>query len=176
MSKTTNSNEATIETESTDPATALVEEAPKKTRAIRNHVVKNPMEAEAYFGKQYTKTKDLPDPSPSLQAIATGVIEVIAGTRQVEQLSRFLSDDVYQRLAKRSLEAQAARKEKAAGNPDARPVMRPNFMVKTIHNTSPCDGVIESVVLINGSKRTRAISIRLEGINSRWRATVVNVI
>jgi hypothetical protein len=49
-------------------------------------------------------------------------------------------------------------------------------MVKTIHNTSPCDGVIESVVLINGSKRTRAISIRLEGINSRWRATVVNVI
>ena len=40
----------------------------------------------------------------------------------------------------------------------------------------PKDGVIESVVLVKSPTRTRAVTIRLEGINHRWRATAVSVI
>jgi hypothetical protein len=50
------------------------------------------------------------------------------------------------------------------------------FSIQNVHNSSPRDGVIESVVLLNSSSRTRAVTIRLEGINSRWRATQVSVL
>jgi hypothetical protein len=45
-----------------------------------------------------------------------------------------------------------------------------------LRTCSPRDGVIESGVLLSSRSRTRAVTIRLEGINSRWRATSVSVL
>ena len=140
-------------------------EEKKKKRNVRNlH------DAEDFFGQQWDRTIDLPDPEPSLKALATGVIEVIAGTRQIDQLSRILSDDVYQRLSKRAHEARVAR---AMQGTKAR---HQNFSVQKMHCESPRDGVIESVVIVNSPRRARAVTIRLEGINHRWRATSVSVL
>lgn len=137
----------------------------KKKRNVRNlH------DAEEFFGQQWNKTIELPDPEPSLKALATGVIEVIAGTRQIDQLSRILSDDVYQRLGKR---AHAARMARAQQGKKAR---HQNFTVQKMRCASPRDGVIESVVIVNSPRRARAVTIRLEGINHRWRATAVSVL
>ncbi len=149
---------------------AKAKKAPRKARNLKKHVVSNPIEAEEYFGQQRSKTADLPDPNPSLTAIATGVIDVITGSRQVEQLSRLLSDEVYQRLALKS--AQARQHRALLG----KKAMVQRFSIQNVHNSSPRDGVIESVVLLNSSNRTRAVTIRLEGINSRWRATSVSVL
>lgn len=137
---------------------------PKKKR------IKNLVQAEDFFGPQYNKTAELPDPEASLQVLATGVVEVIAGTRQIDQLARLLSDDVYQRLAKRAIEARQNRDE--AGQK----AHYQNFSIRNMMNTSPRDGVIESVVLLNAQRRIRAVTIRLEGINNRWRATSVSVL
>ena len=48
--------------------------------------------------------------------------------------------------------------------------------VGAMQRKDPKDGVIESVVLVQSPTRTRAVTIRLEGINHRWRATAVSVI
>lgn len=139
--------------------------APIKARKVRN-----PIESEEYFGVQYSRTEDLPDPIESLKVLATGVVEVIAGTRQVDQLARWLSDDVYQRLQYRARRAEAQRVEQGVK------AHYQNLRVGGLRTCSPRDGVIESVVLLSSRSRTRAVTIRLEGINSRWRATSVSVL
>jgi hypothetical protein len=138
---------------------------PSKTRKVKNLI-----EAEEYFGVQYSSTADLPDPAESLKALATGVVEVIAGIRQVEQLARWLTDEVYQRLQVRARKAEAQRAEQGIK------AHYQNLSVSGLRTSSPRDGVIESVVLLNSPHRTRAVTIRLEGINSRWRATSVSVL
>ena len=132
--------------------------------------IKNLVQAEDFFGPQYNKTEELPDPDPSLRILATGVVEVNAGTRPVDQLARLLSDDVYQRLSRRAIEARNSRL--ATGQK----AHYQSFSIRNILNSSPRDGVIESVVLLNAQRRTRAVTIRLEGINNRWRATSVSVL
>jgi len=139
--------------------------AKKSKRKVRNQ-----LEADDYFGEQYCKTSDLPDPAENLKALATGVVEVIAGTRQIEQLARWLSDDVYQRLQTRARKAESQR---AVQGVKAR---YQNLSIGGLRTSSPRDGVIESVVLLSTTNRTRAVTIRLEGINSRWRATSVSVL
>jgi hypothetical protein len=139
--------------------------APIKARKVRN-----PIESEEYFGVQYSRTEDLPDPVESLKVLATGVVEVIAGTRQVDQLARWLSDEVYQRLQFRARRAEAQRVEQGVK------AHYQNLRVGGLRTCSPRDGVIESVVLLSTKSRTRAVTIRLEGINSRWRATSVSVL
>lgn len=44
------------------------------------------------------------------------------------------------------------------------------------HVSEPADGVIEVVVIAHGTARTRAVAIRLEGMDNRWRASAVNVL
>lgn len=147
------------------PNQERVQEAPKKARNVRNQI-----ESDDFFGAQYNRTCDLPDPVESLKALATGVVEVIAGTRQVDQLARWLTDDVYQRLQYRARRAEAQRVEQGVK------AHYQNLIVGGLRTSSPRDGVIESVVLLSSKSRTRAVTIRLEGINARWRATSVSVL
>jgi hypothetical protein len=141
---------------------------PEKRPKVRN--VKNLKQSDDFFGPQYNKTSELPDPEASLKVLATGVVEVIAGSRQIDQLARFLTDEVYQRLSRRAVIARQRRDELG------QKAHYPNFAVHNIINKSPRDGVIESVVLLKSKQRVRAVTIRLEGINSRWRATAVSVL
>ena len=139
-------------------------------KQVQQHRIKNLVESNDYFGPQYNSTSELPNPDASLQVLATGVVEVIAGTRSIDQLARLLSDEVYQRLSRRAIEARQRRD--ALGQK----THYQNFSVLNMMNSSPRDGVIESVVLLNAQRRTRAVTIRLEGINNRWRATSVSVL
>jgi hypothetical protein len=154
--------------EGATPGGEVANDAPPSPKKARK--VKNLIESEDYFGVQYSQTKDLPDPVESLKALATGVVEVIAGTRQVDQLARWLSDEVYQRLQFRARRAEAQRVEQGIK------AHHQNLRVGGLRTSSPRDGVIESVVLLSSRSRTRAVTIRLEGINSRWRATSVSVL
>jgi hypothetical protein len=140
--------------------------APKK----KDRNAKNFIESEEFFGRQFISSKDLPNPTESLALLATGVIEVIAGTRQVDQLSRYLTDGVYQSLQNKAKQAQQYREENGIK------AHHQKFSVGHMRQNSPRDGVVESVVILNGVKRNRAVTIRLEGINHRWRATALSVL
>jgi hypothetical protein len=42
--------------------------------------------------------------------------------------------------------------------------------------TSPSDGVIEAVVTIHSRIKSKAVAVRLESIDHRWRATALSVL
>lgn len=142
----------------------------KPQRSKKQRVVTNQLQEADYFGEQYCTTNELANPDPLLRMLAPAVVEVIAGVRNISQLAAVLSDDVYQRLRDRAvLMAQSRAK---AGKAQKAPMLQ----VGALQRQDPKDGVIESVVLVQSPSRTRAVTIRLEGINHRWRATAVSVL
>lgn len=122
-------------------------------------------ELNEYFAPQRTAADDLPDPSPLIHNLAMGVLEILAGVREIEQLARWLSEDAYRALVRRASLAARARSARGLA------AMRPAHRVLATRMDAPADGVIEAVVVVAGPARTRAIAIRLEGWDSRWRAT-----
>ena len=143
---------------------------PRTAPSGKPRLVKNPIEEADFFGEQYSKTEELESPDSLLKMLAPAVVEVIAGVRNISQLAAVLSDDVYQRLRDRAIAVAQSRMRE--GLPPKSPVLS----VGAFQRKDPKDGVVESVVLVKSPTRTRAVTIRLEGINHRWRATAVSVI
>lgn len=129
-----------------------------------------PFDEDEYFGRQPATRAELPDPEPMLRNLAHCVVEAMAGARDLEQLARWVTDDVYRNLSKRV--ALAARARRVRG---ARP-QRPVFSIGTVRYGEPADGVVEAVVIVHQRPRSRAIAIRLEGLDSRWRASALTVL
>lgn len=138
---------------------------PSPTGSARRARSGSAIEVAEYFAPQRTPTQDLPDPEPLLANLTIGVLEVLAGVREVEQLARWLGEDAFRVLVTRA--NLSARARSARGVTPSRPAYR---IVSTRHS-SPADGVVEGVVITAGPARTRAIAIRLEGWDGRWRAT-----
>ena len=132
--------------------------------------VSKPLDSDDYFGIEFVNSNELGDPRPILAFLAQSVIETLAGIRDIEQCARWLSDGVYQQLRQKSLASSRSRAESSVK------AMRPNLVVGKISVFSPRPGVIEGVVIIHNIGRARAVAIRLEGYNNRWRARSVAVL
>jgi len=118
-----------------------------------------------FFAPQRTSTDALPDPEPLVRNLTRGILEVFSGTRDVDQFARWLTEDAYRKLVTRANLATRARSARGI------PARRTEHAILSLHQQSPADGVIESVVIVRGPARTRAIALRLEGRDGRWRAT-----
>ena len=125
---------------------------------------------DEFFGHQPTSSSALPDPTPLIENLTRCVVEILAGARDLEQISRWVTDDVYRHLLKRVVLSARARQAKGQS------ASRPNFTIGTTIVCEPRDGVVESVVIVRGKARTRAVALRLEGMDQRWRATAINVL
>ncbi len=90
---------------------------------------------------------------------------MFAGVREVEQLARWVTEDSFRKLVVRA--NLAARARSARGIPAKRPV----HTILSVRHSAPADGVVEAVVVVSGPARTRALAMRLEGVDGRWRAT-----
>jgi len=123
------------------------------------------MTLQEYFAPQPTPASDLPNPTPLLRSLTQGVLEVFAGVRELDQLARWFSEEAFRKLGVRANLSSRARS--ARGTAPVRPV----FEVLSIRESVPADGVVEAVVIVSGPGRTRAVAIRLEGLDRRWRAT-----
>ena len=123
------------------------------------------LELSEFFAPQHTPSIALPEPEPFLRNITRGVLEVFAGVREVDQLARWLTEDAYRKLMTRANLAARARSARGV------PAMRPVHSLLSVHHSSPADGVVEAVVIVEGPARTRAVALRLEGMDGRWRAT-----
>src|SRR3546814_9635117 len=122
-------------------------------------------DVDEFFAPQRTSTSALPEPEPLLRNLTRGVLEVLAGVREMEQLARWLTEDAYRGLLTRANLATRARS--ARGVPATRPV----HAILSVRTCVPADGVVEAVVIVASPARTRAVAIRLQGIDRRWRAT-----
>lgn len=123
-----------------------------------------------YFAPQPTPAAELPDPVPLLRSLTQGALEVLAGVREVDQLARWFTEDAFRALVTRanlSARARSARNQTPT---------RPSFQILSIRESAPVDNVIEAVVVVAGPGRTRAVAIRLEGFDSRWRASSLAIL
>ncbi len=122
------------------------------------------------FAGQWTPSSNLPDPTALIENLARGVIEAMSGARDLEQMGRWMTETVYKNLLRRSILA-------ARGRAVRRQVLaRPTVHIAARRMTSPADGVVEAALVVHGQVRTRAVAMRLEGIDSRWRATAIHVL
>jgi hypothetical protein len=127
-------------------------------------------EVDEHFGYQPCSTADLPDPTPLVENLTRCVIEVLLGTRDVEQVARWVTEDTYLHLARRSI---AARRTRALRR---QRTTRAVYEIGSIVVTHPADGVVEAAAIVRSPGRTRAVAMRLEGLDSRWRATAMHVL
>jgi hypothetical protein len=157
----TGPNYSTAVTDAID-GTAARQLAPRFDSRVEN--------TDEYFGHQHTSSRALPDPRPLLENLTRCVIEILAGARELEQINRWVSDEVYRHLLKRVIISGRARQAKG------QTVVRPSFSTGQPTVCEPRDGVVEAVIVVHGRARTRAVAIRLEGLDHRWRATAIHVL
>lgn len=126
--------------------------------------------SDDYFTAQPAHSSELVDPEPLLTNLARCILEVMAGARDLEQLTRWVTDEVYSVLLHRAVLAERARRVKGL-----RP-MRPAVTVLSTHVSHPRDGVVEATVIVRTPVRVRALAIRLEGLDRRWRASAISLL
>ena len=125
---------------------------------------------DGYLSRRTPSPFGLPDPATLLVNLARCVVEVLAGARGLDQLSRWVTDDVYRHLLKRVV--LASRSRQITGGT----VRRPQLTVGEPRITYPRDDAIEAVVVVHQRSRSRAVAIRLESFEGRWRASAINVL
>ena len=155
---------------STGMRAAVLQAVPSAFDGTAVRKLRTQLEADEFFDHQPTPRSALPDPQPLLENLTRCVIEILAGARELEQIARWLSDEVYAHLLKRVMLSARARQAKALS--PARPV----FAIGSVTVCEPRDGVVEAVVVVRGRARTRAVAFRLEGLDRRWRATALHVL
>ena len=118
---------------------------------------------------QPTHTELRPEVNPTLRILALRTVEVIAGARDLEQLARWVTDDVYARLHIRV--TIAARARAVTGMVAERPRLWIDHV--TVAPTEN-DGY-NAVVLVHDRRRPHVVCLKLEGRGPRWLATVLVV-
>lgn len=109
---------------------------------------------------------DLPEPGAWTGRLVQAVLEVLAHERPRTQLVRWLSPDVYADLG---VHLGARPPGVAAGG-------RARRTVSSVHVFEPADGVVEATAVVVGGRRARAVAVRLEGWDGRWRCTRLAVL
>ncbi|THG30708.1 Rv3235 family protein [Naasia lichenicola] len=124
------------------------------------------------FGPQPTPIAELGDPERVLRFLALAMVEVDEGARELDQIAHILDESVYRRLMGRAALLHRARLLERG--PSTR--MRPTITVGRIHARSPRENVLEAVVMVTYNELTRAVAVRLEGVDHRWRAMALDIL
>lgn len=103
----------------------------------------------------------LPDPAGWGRRLLIGIIETAGGHRPLPQLAALLSPSVALGLG--------ADLERA--NERRTPHWTHAATVRTVHASSPSDGVAELSATLQAGRRVRAIAMRLEARHGRWCCT-----
>ena len=115
---------------------------------------------------------DPPDPRPVAGELAQAVVEVLAGDRPLIQLLTRFDDHTYGQLAARTPDPAThptLRSTRAGIHPWQRP------KVRTVHVSRPADGVAEVTARVQTNGRSRAVALRLEEWQGRWRCSALDV-
>ncbi|MBD8609663.1 3-hydroxyacyl-CoA dehydrogenase [Frigoribacterium sp. CFBP 13729] len=110
------------------------------------------------------------DPGLAAEGLARSVLEVLAGARDLQQLTRWVTAEVHAVLRARVQLSTRARSVIAD-----RPV-RPVLRIGTVKVARPVPGVAETVVVVHGRGRARAVAIRLEIVGGRWQASALHIL
>jgi hypothetical protein len=101
-------------------------------------------------------------PTKLFAEISTAYIEILAGVRRPEQLSRWLSDKAFYDVSQRSM--RRARQQALVGTG-----IRPTIILRQSKVFPTDKDAFQGVVLLEISSVLRAVSVRAEMINGRFR-------
>jgi hypothetical protein len=124
---------------------------------------------DSLFGPQRTVRDDLPDPAVWAGRITHALLEVMMGLRPAPQVVRWTTPEVYAVIARRS--ALAARRSAAGRVPRQRERLR----VLRVRVCEPADGIAEAAIVVHHGDRVRAVAIRLEGQDGKWRISALQI-
>ncbi len=124
-----------------------------------------PLEADD-DGPRATPAGDLPEASAVARTIAAATLEVLTGARPASQLLRWMAPDVYAQVSARSAAASARRRP---GSPV------PRTAVRGMTCCAPSDNVVEVATVVVVGPRVKALALRLEGWDGRWRVTALEL-
>ncbi len=110
-----------------------------------------------------------PDLASFFARICIAYMEALVGLRRPEQLSRWLSDKVYNELCQRSKRESQARQLTGLHR-------RPEILLRKSRTFLTDDASFHGVVLLQISGATRAVSIRAQLIHSRFRITDIDLV
>jgi len=117
----------------------------------------------------------LGDPRSLAVQVVQAVAEILAGDRQITQLTAWVDEEVYAAVAAaapdvtRTPTPSARRTGPARTRPEDRP------MIRSLHVFQPAAGVAEVVARVQTGGRSRAVALRLEGWRGRWRCNALTV-
>lgn len=119
---------------------------------------------EVDFGPQPTSSTRLPEPGDWARRLIRVVLEVMDGSRPASQLTRWLSPEIHERVARRGTLARQ-RREPHRHAPGVRALL----------TCEPADGVAEVSAVVTHRGRVRALALRLSGVDGRWLVTALEM-
>ena len=119
------------------------------------------------FDAQPTSSAHLPDARFWAGRLTQAILEVEAGVRPVSQLRRWTSDAVYAQLRRQS------NRRRVLALREAERRRTPGLTVRSVRVCEPDDGIAEVCAVVHDGRRPRALALRLEGTDGRWRCTVI---
>ena len=114
----------------------------------------------------HTPSPVLPEPRQWAAQFVQAAVEVTTGLRPPSQLVRWTSEEVRTLLVRR---ADLARSTAGRMRQPRRGVVRSTRVC------IPRAGVAEATVVISDGPRVRAVALRLEGTDGRWRVTALRI-
>jgi|AntAceMinimDraft_1070359.scaffolds.fasta_scaffold31273_2 hypothetical protein len=128
----------------------------------------NRISASEQFGPQWTRTLALPNPQIFVKNFTLRALEILYGSRELAQLSRWATEDVFLTMQKRV----NARIRKNSHLPvAARSQPTHSFALGNVRMSSPRDGVVEACLLVKSGERFQTAALRIEGWDHRWKTT-----
>lgn len=117
-----------------------------------------PWSTEQDIGVRRTATAGLPSAEITAVMLARGIVEVLAGRRSPGQLCTHCAPHIFAGLLRQV-------------PPAARPLPR----LLSVRVCEPADGIAEVCVVFRQEERVHAMVFRLEGLDERWRITVLQI-
>lgn len=118
------------------------------------------------FERQPTPRAELPDPGRHAAHVIQAVLEVLVRRRPLLQLMPWTSEEVYEELTAWLYRCDSSRPSRRV-EPAA---------LRSIKVSEPADGVAEVTAVVRHGQRSRAVALRLEGIDGRWHCTLFRVL
>lgn len=122
------------------------------------------LQPDVDFDRRPTPMWQLPDPKVATARIAQVLIDVMVGQRPVSQLNSVTTASVRADIL-RTVE----------GLPISTSALRVRLQVVSVRVTTPGPTVVEASAVIRGTQRSRAMALRLEGLDGRWLCTALRV-
>lgn len=125
---------------------------------------------EGTHGRTIRAVAPQTDVEDAARALGLCVAEILTGAREVDSIARWITEEVHRHLQHRA--TVAARSRQLGGRSRGRAMLR----VGSVLVCRPTEHVAEATVVVHTRSHARAVAMRLEERQGRWRATAVGVL